>query len=202
MASKKHRPKMAQPAAFLGGRDPLTGQSLIMTEQDDRAYQNFCKAYFDEFLPKTHSEKQLVRTIADTQWRLNRARAIECNLLTYDLSQKPDKCSSNETEAHTAFTQASTVKTLTLELSRMSMYEQRLHRVLESSMDRLTQVQKERRANELQALEVAAAIRKLKQSQREPWTPSDDGFDVTISDIDSHVRRTNLLKQAAYTARQ
>ncbi len=88
MASKKHRPKMAQPAAFLGGRDPVTGQSLIMTEQDDKAYPYFCKEYFLEFDPKSHSEKQLVRTIADTQWRLNRARAIECNLLTFDLSQK------------------------------------------------------------------------------------------------------------------
>lgn len=199
MASKKHRPKMAKPATFTGGRDPLTGQALIMTEQDDRAYQKFCQEYIDEYLPATHTERQLVRTISDTQWRLNRARALECNLLTFKVSQKPERCPSNETEAKTAFTQAVTISTLTKELSRMSSYEMRLHKVLETSLDRLVSVQDRRRTNERHALEMAGAIRKLRLSQRESWTPSDDGFELSLSEIDSHLRRTKLLKQAAAT---
>jgi hypothetical protein len=193
---------MAPPSAFLGTRDLLTGQPVVMTEQDFRTYHSFCKKYIDEFEPKTHAEEQMVRTIADTQWRLNRARAIECNLFSFHVSQANNVVPSNNTECQTALTQARMVSTLTKELSRLSIYEMRLTQVLESTLDRLQRSQQERRAKQLESLQIAAAIRTMRQQQRQSWTPSDDGFQFTLPEIDAHLRYENLVRQATtFTAR-
>src|SRR5208337_2773263 len=63
-------------------RHGLTGQTVVLPSEDLAAYQAFTKRFFDDLQPRGMVEEQLVQTLADASWRLNRARAIETNLLT------------------------------------------------------------------------------------------------------------------------
>lgn len=188
---------------FIGSRDAITGQALLMTEDDDRAYYNFCHKYVQEFQPKTFNEEQLVRTIADTQWRLNRTRAVENNLVSFHISQSSGEIPSTSAKGQAALTQAQCFGKLTRDLDRMSSYEQRLQKTLDKTYDRLERVQNERRARERESLCMAAAVRRMKQAQKQTWTPPDDGFDHTLAEIDAHLRKTTIIRQAmSFTARR
>ena len=187
---------MAPPAAFKATRDPVTGQAFMMTEQDFDAYYTFVKKYTAEFQPQTHDEQQMVRTIADTQWRINRANAIECNLLNFHVSQMNNIVPSSNTESQTALTLARIYGGLTKELSRMSLYEKRLNDLLVSTKKVLERTQKARRASHEESIKIAASIRTMRQKQQQTWKPSDDGFEFSIQEIDAHLNRENVVSQA------
>src|ERR1019366_1586749 len=59
-------------------RHNLTGQIIIiMTEEGMQAYKKFTQGFHDDLQPKGALETQLVQTMADCSWRLNRCRANE-----------------------------------------------------------------------------------------------------------------------------
>src|SRR5580692_1374136 len=63
-------------------RHGLTGQIVVMPTEDLHAYQLHLKSFTDEYNPKGATEANLVQSLADTTWRLNRVAALETNLLT------------------------------------------------------------------------------------------------------------------------
>ena len=60
-------------------RDPGTGRKRnpLFGHADPQGYQEFCRKLIEDLRPKGALEEQLARTMADTQWRLNRWRSIE-----------------------------------------------------------------------------------------------------------------------------
>src|SRR6266852_3759344 len=62
-------------------RHGLTGHTIILPKEDLDAYHDFTDKSFAEFKPKGFLEKQLVPSLADTSWRLNRVAALEHNLI-------------------------------------------------------------------------------------------------------------------------
>src|SRR5271163_3352614 len=63
-------------------RHGLTGQVVVMPNEDLAAHRSHEKSFTDEYHPKGATEAQLVQQLADTSWRLNRVVSIEANLLT------------------------------------------------------------------------------------------------------------------------
>src|SRR3984885_6561155 len=61
-------------------RHGLTGQINILPTEDREAHDRFCADLIDSLQPETPMEKQLALSIAEDNWRLNRARAIENNM--------------------------------------------------------------------------------------------------------------------------
>src|SRR6266849_11043033 len=53
-------------------RHGLTGHTIVLPSEDLAAYQRFTKRFFDDLKPQGILEEQLVQTLADTSWRLNR----------------------------------------------------------------------------------------------------------------------------------
>ena len=64
-------------ARYNGVRHGLTGRVIVLPTEDLAAYRKFFEELVESFHPETPFERQLAQTIADTQWRLNRARSIE-----------------------------------------------------------------------------------------------------------------------------
>ncbi|HWE52848.1 MAG TPA: hypothetical protein VG273_23845 [Bryobacteraceae bacterium] len=65
-------------------RHGLTGRIVVLPTEDMEVYKAFSKELVDSLHPETPMERQLAQTIADTQWRLNRARTIEDGMLAWD----------------------------------------------------------------------------------------------------------------------
>jgi hypothetical protein len=62
-------------------RHGLTGQTVVMPTEDLRAYEAHVKSFQDEYQPQGATEAQLVKSLADTSWRLNRVASFEATLL-------------------------------------------------------------------------------------------------------------------------
>ncbi len=89
----------------------LTGQTLIMTEEQAEARERFITSMVDDLRPAGAMEAQLARSVADTHWRINRAVAIEENIF-----------------AHEAWAEENQVVKMAAQLGQESDYNRRLPR--------------------------------------------------------------------------
>jgi hypothetical protein len=150
-------------------RHGLTGQVVVMPDEDLEAYQRHVKSFADEYNPQGATEAQLAQALADASWRLNRAASLETNLLTLNGSTASGSFSAAVTAvAHLD----SRVKTF----NALSMHTQRLSRQFERTLDKLRELQQARRAQEQQDLEKVVDLTEIHQSKGETYRPSDDGF--------------------------
>ncbi len=62
-------------------RHGLTGHVIVLPSEDRAAYETHTQRLFDDLQPKGALEEQLVQSLADTSWRINRIAALETNLL-------------------------------------------------------------------------------------------------------------------------
>ena len=120
-------------------RHGLTGQVVVMPTEDLDAYQRHLKSFIDEYHPKGATEAHLVQSLADTSWRLNRAAALETNLL--NLAAIGDGI-------HDALAIAASLESQSKALANLSMHSQRLTRQFQSVVTQLRDLQKTRRDQE------------------------------------------------------
>jgi len=81
-------------------RHGLTSHTIVLPAEDLDAYQEFTKQFFDDLKPVGILEKQLVQSLADTSWRLNRIPALENSLLALGFSEHADNITTEHPEGH------------------------------------------------------------------------------------------------------
>jgi hypothetical protein len=60
----------------------LTGRTVLLPTDDAAAFEQHVQAYFDEYKPQGLRERELVQSLAETRWRLNRSFALEAALFS------------------------------------------------------------------------------------------------------------------------
>ena len=175
-------------------RHGLTGQTVVLPEDDLAAYRASCAQFFAELKPVGLVETKAVQTIADTHWRLDRIRAMENNLFSLGFEEQTGL--SADPAIDCALAQAKSLDDRGDLLVRLSLYEQRLNRTLAQAHAQLRQLQQERAQAWQQALEDAARIRNLKKALNQSWQPESDGFEFSSSDLTVWVARRELIQQA------
>jgi hypothetical protein len=192
-------PEGKRKASLNALRHGLTGQTVVLPEDDLAAYRNSCAQFHAELKPQGLLETRAVQTIADTYWRLDRIRAMENNLFALGVQEVPSELSSDPA-IHCALAQAKSLDGRGDLFTRLSLYEQRLNRTLTLVKAELKQLQQERAKAREQALEAAARIRNLKEAMNQPWQPdqcgSDGGFEFSDRDLTLWMGRLQLTKQA------
>src|SRR5262249_44331340 len=129
-------------------RHGLTGHVIVMPGEDLAAYERFAKAFFDEHQPKTPTEEMLVQTIVDVSWKLNRAFALENNLLMLGMTEHEDEVSTNEPEVQNALAQAAAWRAESRMFANLSTQGHRLLREREKTIKQLLELQDKRREQE------------------------------------------------------
>jgi hypothetical protein len=175
-------------------RHGLTGQTVVLPEEDLAVYRNHCNQFHLELKPLVLLEGRAVQAIADTHWRLDRIRAMENNLFALAVEQSEDF--SVDPAIQTALAQAQSLETNGDLLTKLSLYEQRLNRTLEKAKAELKQLQAERAEAREKSLKEGAKIANLKEALNQPWEPKDDGFVFSLGDLDLWMRRQKLVEQA------
>ena len=159
-AAKSTGPKTEagkQRSRFNARRHNLTGQILLSTEEDLQVYFEACSRLIADLRPEGELEKRLAQSLADAQWQLERARAIETNLFFETASKHLDSGAENpeadtqEAEAPMqpgawAVAQARAFAENAKQFDLISRYATRYHRQVLQLQQTLVQVQKERRA--------------------------------------------------------
>jgi hypothetical protein len=182
-------------------RHGLTGQTVVLPTEDHAAYQRHSQSFLDECQPKGPIETQLVQSLIDTSWRINRAGADETNLLSLGITEMEGRIQANHPEAETALAMALAFREHNRAFANISIQSQRLTRQFERTLLLLRQIQSDRRANEERELNQAAKILKMhkdenRSGQPAPYNPADDGFVFSNDQIETFLRRQDRSELA------
>jgi hypothetical protein len=177
-------------------RHGLTGQTIILPAEDLDAYKAFTRTFFDDYKPVGITEKQLVQSLADTSWRLNRAAALENNLIGLGFDEHSNSISTEHPEAHAAIVIIEAMREQTRQLAVLGLHTARLSRHFKETLKQLNEAQKERLATEASHMREAAALYQMDQKQGLPYNPSEDGFVFSSTEIETFIRRQSRLKAA------
>src|SRR5271166_5240461 len=105
-------------------RHGLTGQTVVLPTEDLQAYKTFCDDFVVHYVPVGPVERQLVQTIADTSWRLNRISAMEHSSLSLAAAEKVDQAGAAGDPRAEACAQALAFSEQSEKIVRLSLYEQ------------------------------------------------------------------------------
>jgi len=130
-------------------RHGLSGQTILMPWEDHAAYQTHCASYLKTLAPIGDIETQAAQGVADDQWRLNRARAVDTNMFALGHFDYAPETGHPQIDA--ALTSARVFRDNSKVFVNLSLYEQRINRSLEKNFDRLEALQQARLAREREA---------------------------------------------------
>jgi hypothetical protein len=179
-------------------RHNLTGQVVIVSDIEMPIYQEHCREYRTDFAPKGKLETDLTQEMADLRWSINRIHAAETNLFAVE-SLSDSGMESGDPELNSAISIANSLEKNMKMLALLSVYAQRKQRALDKALDRLLEIQKERKSQEQHDLRQAAQFREVFQNEEPDWKPSQDGFVCSTTQLDAYIRhqeRTEIVRCA------
>src|SRR5580693_301077 len=159
-------PEGRQRSCLNALRHGLTGQTIVMPAEDLEAYQQHIQRFVDEYHPQGATESQLVQSLADAAWRLNRVAVLETNLLTHDIIYEDFPNHESPHEMREAIAVAAALDSHTRALANLSIHGQRLSRQFERALALLQDLQSKRKLQEVQ----------MDASKEKPRRPSNHGF--------------------------
>ena len=160
--------KPRDPRALNAYRHGLTGQVLILTPEDQAAYDSHCRGIRDSLAPIGAMEADLVQSITDDRWRLKHAGAMENALFAMGLTM-PGGLTHDHPEIDAAFSQARVWLAKGANLALLTLYENRIQRRVEKNMAMLRQQQADRQAAFQKAVEEADLLSQLAAAKGETY---------------------------------
>jgi hypothetical protein len=127
-----------------GIRHGLTGQTVLRPEEDRDAYNRHCQDLLNCLRPQGEIETQIVQSVADDYWRLNRIKAIEDNIFALGIEAHAGEFSDDVLTDH-ALAQAQTYLEQAKEINLLSLYEGRLNRAAAKKLVELRELQRIRK---------------------------------------------------------
>jgi len=201
-------PEGAKKSSLNSRRHGLTGQFTAMTPQDREAFDKHCAALLADFKPEGYRESQLAISIAQDQWRLHRARALETNIYAWEHGTAPGQLDCVNEEIHACLAQARTWMQDSKNFQLLSLYESRIRRTVEKNEKQLEALQSERKFEHAKALEEALLLAQLDLMKEETVvSPRDappkeyktsNGFVFSTRELHEIIARTQRLHEAAF----
>jgi hypothetical protein len=175
----------------------LTGRTVLLPTDDAEAYEQHLRDYDKHFKPMTPRESELVQSLADTAWRLDRIPGLEMAIYAQGRIQFDGHFDDHEPALRPGLIQLHTFLAYEKQLRNLQIQEARLHRRREKDTAELRQLQQERDRRERQELDVAAKLYAAAKHDNKPFNPADFGFEFSIQDVERYiegVRAAHLLK--------
>jgi hypothetical protein len=182
-------PEGKQRSSLNATKHGWTGQTLVLSPEEQAPYAQFVKDYFEEWTPFDVTTRQLTQQLADAHWSLHQIFVQQSNLLaminaaTVQLNETTD-----------AITAATTIAKLSKTLNTYSIYETRRRRfadAIELKLVTLVNDRTERLKNEIPE---AAKLAKAMKTQGKPFNPVDFGFICSAADIEQFLEGQELAR--------
>jgi hypothetical protein len=177
-------------------RHGLIGHTVVLPSEDHAAYQRHSQSFLDEYQPKGATETQLIQSMIDSSWRINRAAAVETNLFSLGITEMEDRIPAGQPDADSALAMAMAFREHSRAFAQISIYSQRLARQFERALEQLRALQEERRTHENRQLFDAATLFKVHKEDGLPYNPAEDGFVFSNEDIQTYIHRSERLDDA------
>jgi hypothetical protein len=185
-------PEGKRRSALNATRHGILSQVLHLPEEEMAAYDEFTAPYVASLAPVGQTETELARACADLQFRLHRLSAAEHNLFALGHEEHGDRWDTGHPESHAAMTFVETLRCSKDPLATLSLYEQRLSRRFLQTLNKLHQMQKERKALEQEQLKQLYMM-SLHHPEPETLEPSEFGFVCSSAEWKMFYKRIQLL---------
>jgi hypothetical protein len=162
-----------------GFKHPNLGLTALMVDEDRLAQSEFITEYLGDLNPEGAVERQMARTLAIDNWRINRIKAVEENIFAWGLAvENVDCCQSEILQVENALTHAVSYIQYADRIDKLSLYESRLSRIIARNLDLYNKRQAERRNR---AKQPEAAPRTQAAAQQSQQFSCENGFDRSDS---------------------
>jgi hypothetical protein len=165
---------------------------------EEAAFAGHLESYRTAYAPANQPEEDLVRTLAESYWRLERAHKLENALFSQILQQDDYKALDPTVAKAVAWNDKDTG------LQRMALYAQRIQRAAEKTTAALKAIQQERKAAYHQAKEEAMYLTQLSLASANSFEPAlhfgaphlHGGFVYSLDEIKLVLLRAARLEEA------
>jgi hypothetical protein len=156
----------------------LTGRTVLLPNEDAAAYQSHVERFGKELQPVGECETELVQSLADTQWRLDRIPGLEFGLFALDHKRHADLF-EDETDGQVrrALLDAHILMTEAKHFKNLHLQESRLRRQYKQDLQELRKRQAERKQEGEEAEELA----RLREKTATRAAAAANGFEFTNS---------------------
>ena len=163
----------------------LTGRTVLLPTEDAALYESHLATFRDRYQPVGEAEKNLVQSLADTEWRLQRIPSLEAGIYAIGRLELADLFPNEEESVRKQLIEAKIFLTYQRQLNNLSIQENRLRRHREQDTAALKQLQQTRQRREGDRLEQAARqyIKAFRENRHEQWNPAEFGFEFSIEEI-------------------
>ena len=155
-----------------GFKDPVTGLTHVMTNEDRIARLDFIREFVHDLDPWGRAEIHFARTVALDSWRLNRLKAVEENAFAYG-QVLPDKHFDHDiVEVEHAIGHAHTFMIHAKAMNLLSLCESRLNRSIKINLDNLIKLQATRSQRKTNSQSTPLGVCRSKKSNSPgnvPW---------------------------------
>jgi hypothetical protein len=185
-------PQGKRRSALNATRHGILSQVLHLPEEEMAAYDEFTAPYVASLVPVGQTETELAGACADLQFRLHRLSAAEHNLFALGHEEHGNRYDTGHPESHAAMTFVETLRCSKDPLATLSLYEQRLSRRFLQTLNKLHQMQKERRALEQEQLKQLYMM-SLHHPDPEALDPAEFGFVCSSAEWKMFYKRIQML---------
>jgi hypothetical protein len=191
----------------------LTGRTVLLPSEDAAAYAQHVCDYGKDLRPVGRRECDLVQSIADSSWRLQRIPTLEFAIYAQGSIQFANQFDDHEPALRASLIQLQTHLAYEKQLRNLQLQESRLHRRREKELAELRHAQSERKHRDTESLEAASRLHIEAKRANKPSDPLVDdaaflselktkvglGFEFSISDIEAYSAGGSVL-DIAYAA--
>ena len=180
----------------------LTGKTVLLSNDDAEHYRFHVTRFFQLFRPATERESELVQTLADTQWRLNRIPTLEMGVYALAEIELAEKYEDFEPAQAKALIQTEAYIKYNKQINNLYLQENRLRRQYQNDHKELLKLINERQTRE----QTEATGQQRTTTATRPFIPSpiDDysdypelGFDFSTAAIKYNPDAESLSEEEA-----
>ncbi|HTU45746.1 MAG TPA: hypothetical protein VMF91_11825 [Bryobacteraceae bacterium] len=164
----------------------LTGRTVLLPGDDAAAYEAHVASFFARHQPTGDEERNLVQSLADTEWRLLRIPALELGIYAVGRLEFAAEFPNEDAEIRKHLIEAKIFLTYQRQLNNLSIQESRLRRQREKDTAALRNLQQLRKQHEKKRLTEAARqyIQAVHEERHSEWEPEENGFEFSIEEVE------------------
>ena len=163
----------------------LTGRTVLLPGDDATFYEAHVSHFVESYAPAGDDERNLVQSLADTEWRLLRIPSLEMGIYAVGRLEFAGSFPNEDESVRKHLIEAQVFLAYQRQLNNLSIQETRLRRQREKDTAALRELQAKRKQQAKARLDAAARqyIRHAQQQPQQEFTPAAFGFEFSLAEI-------------------
>jgi hypothetical protein len=166
----------------------LTGRTVLLPNEDAVLYEGHVSQFMKSQAPVGDDERNLVQSLADTEWRLLRIPALEMGVYAVGRLEFAELFANEDEAARKHLIEAKVFLAYQRQLNNLSIQESRLRRQREKDVAALNELRQERQRQASALLDKAARqyIQAVHENRNHEFDPAAFGFEFSLAEIKRH----------------